>query len=173
MRSFTEGAGADAVIIFAATTSNDPIEQAADLARERGRIVVPGLVGLDLPLEGLLRKGALLQGEPGLGTGLYDPNYEERGLDYPAAFVRWTARRNMGQFLEMIAARQVRVAPLDHASLPAESAVEVYGRLLEGKERFMGVLLTDGRSPTHPPRCRSTGPPCVRGRKSERVTREL
>lgn len=147
VRDFTAGVGADAVIIFAATTTNDPIEQAADLARERGRIVVPGLVGLDLPRKVSYEKELSYRVSRAWGPGLYDPNYEERGLDYPAAFVRWTARRNLGQFLEMIAARQVKVAPLISHRFPFERAVEVYGRLLEGKERFMGVLLTYSQEP--------------------------
>lgn len=147
VRAFTGGAGADAVVIFAATASNDPIELAADLARERGRIVVPGLVGLDLPRKVSYEKELSYRVSRAWGPGLYDPNYEERGLDYPMAFVRWTAQRNLGEFLQMLAARQVRVGPLITHRFPLDSAVDVYTRLLAGKEHFLGVLLTYDTEP--------------------------
>jgi predicted dehydrogenase len=147
VRAFSGGAGADAVIIFAATASNEPIEQAAELARERGRIVIPGLVGLDLPRKVSFEKELSYRVSRAWGPGLYDPNYEDRGLDYPLAHVRWTARRNLAHFLELLASRQVRVAPLITHRFPLADAVEVYARLLSGKERFTGVLLTYSEEP--------------------------
>lgn len=141
VRAFTQGQGADAVLIFAATASNEPIETAAAIARERGRIVVPGLVGLDLPRKVFFEKELLFRVSRAWGPGLYDPNYEERGLDYPAPFVRWTARRNLGEFLDLVASGKVRIAPLISHRFPFDAAVDVYDRLLEGKERFTGVLL--------------------------------
>ena len=141
VRAFTGGEGADAVLIFAATSSNEPIESAAEIARERGRIVVPGLVGLDLPRKLFFEKELVFRVSRAWGPGLFDPNYEERGLDYPASFVRWTARRNLGEYLDLVASGKIRMAPLISHRFPFASAVEVYDRLLSGKERFTGVLL--------------------------------
>jgi len=141
VRAFSGGEGADAVLIFAATSSNEPIESAAEVCRERGRIVVPGLVGLDLPRKLFFEKELVFRVSRAWGPGLYDPNYEERGLDYPAPFVRWTARRNLGEYLELVASGRIRMSPLISHRFPFASAVEVYDRLLAGKERFTGVLL--------------------------------
>src|SRR6185436_12619830 len=83
VRSFAGGVGADAVIVFAATTSNGPIEQAAELARDRGRIVVPGLVGLDLPRKTFYEKELDFRISRAWGPGLYDERYERTNVDYP------------------------------------------------------------------------------------------
>jgi len=102
-RQRTANHGADAVIILAATPSNEPLEQAAELCRERGRIVAAGLVGLEIPRKPFYDKELELVVSRAWGPGLYDPNYAEKGLDYPIAYARWTARRNMEEFLAQLA----------------------------------------------------------------------
>ena len=139
---FTGGAGADVVLIFAATSSNQPIEQAAELARDRARIVVPGLVGVDLPRKVFYEKELSFRISRAWGPGLYDPAYEERHVEYPASFVRWTAQRNMTAFLELMAGGQVRIQPMITHRFEHHEAVQVYERILSGKERFTGVVLT-------------------------------
>jgi len=150
------GAGADAVIIFASTPSNEPLELAAELARVRGRIVVPGLVGLDVPRRIFYEKELDLKVSRAWGPGLYDPDYEERGHDYPLPFVRWTAGRNMEAFLQLLAQGRVRVQPLITHRFPIERATEAYQLISEGREPYIGVVLTyptaeataDGQPPT-------------------------
>lgn len=139
-QSLFGGASADAVVIFASTPSNEPLELAAELSRVRGRIVVPGLVGLDVPRRAFYEKELDLKVSRAWGPGLYDPDYEERGHDYPLPFVRWTAGRNMEAFLQLLA--QGRVQPLITHRFPIERASEAYRLITEGKEPYIGVLLT-------------------------------
>lgn len=133
---------ADAVIIFASASSNEPLELAAELARVRGRIVVPGLVGLDVPRRAFYEKELDLKVSRAWGPGLYDPAYEERGHDYPLPFVRWTAGRNMEAFLHLVAQGSVRVQPLITHRFPLERAAEAYQLISEGREPYIGVVLT-------------------------------
>jgi predicted dehydrogenase/threonine dehydrogenase-like Zn-dependent dehydrogenase len=141
-RQRTGNQGADAVIILAATPSNEPLEQAAELCRERGRIVAAGLVGLEVPRKPFYDKELELVVSRAWGPGLYDPNYTEKGLDYPLAYARWTARRNMEEFLAQLAKGTVRVDHLITHRFPIDRALEAYELILEGKEAYIGVLLT-------------------------------
>ncbi len=135
------GAGSDAVIILAATPSNEPLEQAAELCRERGRIVATGLVGLKIPRKPFYDKELELVVSRAWGPGLYDPNYTEKGLDYPLAYARWTAKRNMEEFLAQLAKGTVRVDHLITHRFPFDRALEAYELILRGKEPYIGVLL--------------------------------
>jgi len=141
-RQRTGNQGADAVIILAATPSNEPLEQAAELCRERGRIVAAGLVRLQIPRKPFYDKELELVVSRAWGPGLYDPNYTEKGLDYPLAYARWTARRNMEEFLAQLAKGTVRVCHLITHRFPIDRALEAYELILEGKEPYIGVLLT-------------------------------
>lgn len=138
----TANHGADAVIILAATPSNEPLEQAAQLCRERGRVVAAGLVGLEIPRKPFYDKELELVVSRAWGPGLYDPNYTEKGLDYPIAYARWTAKRNMLEFLAQVAKGSVSVAHLITHRFPFDRALEAYKLILEGKEPYIGVLLT-------------------------------
>ena len=146
-RSFTKGHGADAIIILASTPSNEPLELAAELARERGRIVATGLVGLEIPRKPFYDKELELVVSRAWGPGLYDPQYAEKRVDYPFAYARWTARRNMQEFLSQLAQGRVRVDHLITHRFPIERATETYEMILEGKERCIGVLLSYGEGP--------------------------
>lgn len=139
----TANHGVDAVIITAATKSNQPIELAAELCREKGRVVVVGAVGMDVPRRPFYEKELELRLSRSYGPGRYDPLYEEKGIDYPYGYVRWTERRNMAAFLDLVAQGKVQVQPLITHRFPIDHALEAYD-LIMGKtdEPFLGVLIT-------------------------------
>jgi predicted dehydrogenase len=141
--ALTGGRGADAVIICAATESNDPVQLAGDLARDRARVIVVGAVGMQVPRRPYFDKELTFLQSRSYGPGRYDPQYEERGVDYPIGFVRWTEQRNMEAFLETIAAGRVDVKQLITHRFPIERAHEAY-ELISGTthEPFLGVVLT-------------------------------
>lgn len=118
--------GADAAIVTAATHSSEPLELAAKLLRDRGRIVIVGDVGLDIKRGLLYNKELSLALSRSYGPGRYDPNYEERGVDYPIGYIRWTEQRNMEAFLDALAMGAVDVSPLLARQLPLEDAHQAY-----------------------------------------------
>ncbi len=103
--------GADAVIITAATKSNQPIDLAGQIARDRGVVVVVGDVRVDVPREHYYQKELQVRYSRSYGPGRYDPAYEEKGIDYPQGYVRWTEKRNMQAFLDLVAARKIDLSP--------------------------------------------------------------
>jgi polar amino acid transport system substrate-binding protein len=143
----TAGHGADAVVILAATSSNEPLEQAAELCRERGRVVAAGLVGLEIPRKPFYDKELELVVSRAWGPGLYDPNYAEKSVDYPLAYARWTAQRNMAEFLAQLAKGAVRVNHLTTHTFPFDQALEAYELILEEREPYIGVVLTYPETP--------------------------
>lgn len=138
----TDGRGLDAVIVCAATDSNDPIELAGELSRDRGRIVVVGVVPMDVPRRLYYDKELSLLQSRSYGPGRYDPSYEDNGIDYPFGYVRWTEGRNMQAFLEMCASGQVQVEPLISHRFNIAQAEEAY-KIVSGDvaEPFLGILL--------------------------------
>jgi predicted dehydrogenase len=143
VEAFTSGVGADAVVIAAATDSNDPIELAGELSRDRGRVVMLGAVKMDIPRKIYYDKELELRLSRSYGPGRYDPEYEEKGHDYPIAYVRWTERRNMQEFLELIADGKVTPARLTTHRFPIDEAEAAYD-IVTGKTeaRFLGIILT-------------------------------
>lgn len=137
----TGGRDADSVIIMASTPSNEPLEKAADLARERGKVVATGLVGLDVPRERFYEKELELAVSRAWGPGLYDEDYTERGIDYPYAYARWTAGRNMAAFLDQVKQGTVRLDHLVSHRFPFEEAEDAYDLILDGAESTIGVIL--------------------------------
>ena len=140
--AFANGHGVDAVLITAATPSNEPIEVAAEACRAKGRVVVVGLVGMDVPREPFYKKELDLRLSMSYGPGRYDPAYEESGHDYPYAYVRWTEQRNMQAFLELVAAGKVTPSRLTTHRFPIEDALAAY-KLLGGEtgERYLGIVI--------------------------------
>ena len=140
----TDGVGVDAVLICAAAASNDPIELAAQLARDRARVVLVGHVGLNLPREPFYDKEIDLRYSRSYGPGRYDPAYEEHGHDYPIGYVRWTEQRNLGEFLRLVRDGRVDVDTLTTHRFPVDQAADAYA-LISGKSpdetRPVGVLL--------------------------------
>jgi polar amino acid transport system substrate-binding protein len=143
--AFTGGIGVDAVVVTAATESNDPTELAGEISRDRGRVVVVGAVRMDVPRKVYYEKELELRLSRSYGPGRYDPSYEEQGHDYPVGYVRWTERRNMEEFLRLVAAGQVTPSRLTTHRFGVESASDAYAIVTgAGAERvpFLGVVLT-------------------------------
>ena len=139
--ALTGGHGADCIIITAATNSSEPVELAAELARDRARVVVVGLVGMDVPRHSFFAKELELRLSRSYGPGRYDPDYEEKGSDYPIGYVRWTEKRNMEAFLQLIADGKINTNLLTMQRFAVGQAAEAYDLILNGGERFCGVVL--------------------------------
>jgi len=137
---YTNGIGADAVIIYAATSSSEPVNQAMKMARKKGRIVVVGDVGMELERKVFYEKELDFLISRSYGPGRYDPLYEERGIDYPVGYVRWTENRNMRAFLDLLGDKKIDVKPIIEAIFPIEEAGEAYG-LIGSEKRPLGMLL--------------------------------
>lgn len=143
VQQFTRNRGADKVIITAATASSQPVEMAAELARDRACIVAVGDVGLNVPRRTYYEKELDLRLSRSYGPGRYDPTYEEKGVDYPIGYVRWTENRNMESFLDLVAEGKVRLGPLTTHRFPIEQADQAYALLTgERQEPFIGIMLT-------------------------------
>jgi predicted dehydrogenase len=132
VRRLTDGAGVDCVFIAAGGNSNGPVELAVEIARDRARVVDIGKTRLDLPWK-----------------DYYD---EERGIDYPIGYVRWTERRNMASFLEQVAQGRVQLEPIISGVYPFDEAEKVYGELAEGKGGGLGVLFRYPEQPDQAPK---------------------
>jgi len=141
--AFSGGDGVDAVIITASTKSNDPVTQAARMSRKRGRIVLVGVVGLELNRADFYEKELTFQVSCSYGPGRYDPAYEEQGHDYPKAFVRWTEQRNFVAILDMMSSGLVDVKPLISHKIAFENAIEAYD-ILTNDKTALGILLQYG-----------------------------
>lgn len=140
---FTQGHGFDVVLICADTPSNDPVELAGALAREHGQVVAVGAVGMDIPRKIYYTKELSLHVSRSYGPGRYDPAYEEKGLDYPYGYVRWTEGRNLEAVIALLASGKLDVTPLISHRFDIQNAPAAY-ELITGKtkESFLGVLLT-------------------------------
>ncbi len=137
----SDGYGLDAVLVTAATSSDEPVRQAMQMVRRKGRIVVVGDVGLHVRREEMYAKELDLRMSTSYGPGRYDPTYEEGGLDYPYPYVRWTENRNMQAYLECLAMRRCHIEPLVATVHPVEAAGEAYGSLQGDGARPLTVLL--------------------------------
>ncbi len=142
-QAFSRGRGVDAVLIAASTKSDEPVHQAAQMCRKRGRIVLIGVTGLQLSRADFYEKELSFQVSCSYGPGRYDPAYEEGGQDYPLAFVRWTEQRNFEAVLDLMAARAIDCAPLVSHRFELEQAPDAY-ELLAGGEASLGILLRYG-----------------------------
>ena len=138
--AFSRGRGVDAVIITASTKSSEPVSQAANMCRQRGRIVLVGVTGLELSRADFYEKELTFQVSCSYGPGRYDPAYEEGGQDYPVGFVRWTEQRNFEAVLDLMAAGQLDLDPLISHRFALEQAMAAYELLLSG-EPSLGILL--------------------------------
>lgn len=140
LEATTGGLGADHVIIAAGGASNDPVRTAARLARDRARVVDIGKTRLDLPWNEYYEKELDVRFSRSYGPGRYDDRYELEGVDYPPGYVRWTERRNLGCFLDLVARGQLRLDALVSGVFPLDAAVEVYTRLKSGDLTGVGFL---------------------------------
>jgi predicted dehydrogenase/threonine dehydrogenase-like Zn-dependent dehydrogenase len=146
-------AGLDSVLVCAASASSDPVELAATLCRDRGRIVVVGDVGVAADRELLYRKELELRLSRSYGPGRYDRDYEEHGRDLPASYVRWTEQRNLEAFLRLLADGRLDVSSLTTHRFPVERAEQAYATLADREPRAFGVLLEyeEGAEAASPP----------------------
>lgn len=161
--TFTGGMGVDAVIVAAGSDSLDPVNFAGQICRKKGRVVIVGDVPTGFDRDPYYyRKELELRMSCSYGPGRYDPDYEEKGIDYPAAYVRWTERRNMQAFQELIHSGRIDIGYLTTHEFSLEEAPQAYELILEKKEPCLGILirynvdspLADQRvviRPGHPP----------------------
>lgn len=142
IEAWTRGHGADAVLITAATDSNQPVELAARISRLKGRVIIVGMTGMDIPRQPFFSRELKLVISMSYGPGRYDPDYEERGHDYPLPYVRWTEKRNIESFLELVGDKRVNVDRLTTHRFSIEQADRAY-QLISGdaSEPYLGVLL--------------------------------
>ncbi len=136
---YSRGRGVDAVLITASTKSNDPIHQAATMCRQRGRIVLVGVVGMEMSRADFYEKELSFQVSCSYGPGRYDANYEEGGQDYPLGFVRWTEQRNFEAILDMMADGRIDMKPLISHRYKLDDACDAYELISSGNP--LGVLL--------------------------------
>jgi threonine dehydrogenase-like Zn-dependent dehydrogenase len=136
---WTQGQGVDAVVITASTKSDELIHQAATMCRKRGRIVLVGVIGLNLQRADFYEKELSFQVSCSYGPGRYESNYEKKGLDYPMGFVRWTEQRNFQAVLDLMADRRIDTDPLITHRFPFDEALDGYNAISE--PGAMGILL--------------------------------
>ncbi len=139
--AFTHSQGFDAVLICADTESNDPVELAGEIARDRARVIAIGAVGLDVPRRSYYAKELSLIVSRSYGPGRYDPGYEEAGIDYPIGYVRWTEGRNLQGFVDLLGDGRIKVSDLISHRFLIEEADKAY-ELISSKQAFLGVLIT-------------------------------
>ncbi len=143
VRSLSRGYGADAIVITASAPTNEPLALAGELARDRARVSIVGLLPLEIPRKAFYEKELEVVVSRSYGPGRYDAEYEERGRDYPIGYVRWTERRNLQAVLGAIASGRLDVKGLVTHRFAFESALDAYALITgERPEPHLGVLLT-------------------------------
>ncbi len=142
IRHFTVN-GCDAVIITAATESNQPIEMAAEIARDRATISMVGVTGMDIPRRPFYEKELTFKLSRSYGPGRYDSNYEDKGIDYPVGYVKWTEKRNMEEFIRLISEKKISLENLVTHTFEIDNAKDAYALITENpdNEKYIGVIL--------------------------------
>ena len=139
--NFSGGFGVDAVIITAATNSKEPLAQAFQMCRKKGRVVLVGVVGMEINREDMYKKELDFLISTSYGPGRYDEKYEQKGVDYPYAYVRWTEARNMQEYLQLIADKKINIRPLIEKEYGIEEAPAAYEELKTAENKPLIVLL--------------------------------
>jgi len=141
-QSLSDGYGVDAVIITASTASNEPVELAGRICRRAGRVTAVGLVGMEIPRQIYYEKELDFRISCSYGPGRYDINYEQKGLDYPYSYVRWTEKRNMSEFLRLISVGKVNVKQMITHRFNLEDYERAYNLITSnpGGEAYTGIL---------------------------------
>ncbi len=137
----TGGFGVDSVIITASTSSLDPIEFAGTVCRKKGSVIIVGAVPTGFSRKNFFKKELDLKMSSSYGPGRYETNYEEKGLDYPIGFVRWTENRNMQAFVELIASKKINMEPLISHEFDFKNAAKAYQLILDKEEVIGGMVL--------------------------------
>lgn len=138
---FTDGHGTDAIIITAGSSSLDPIEFAGEVARHKAKVVIVGAVPTGFSRTNYYKKELDLRMSSSYGPGRNDPDYEEKGRDYPIGYVRWTENRNMQSFLNLIATGRLDISSLITHSFPLIEAPNAYDMILESDESYTGIVI--------------------------------
>jgi predicted dehydrogenase/threonine dehydrogenase-like Zn-dependent dehydrogenase len=139
--SFSNGYGIDAVIITAATNSKAPLAQAFQMCRKKWRVVLVGVVGMEINREDMYKKELDFLIATSYGPGRYDEQYEQKGIDYPYAYVRWTENRNMEEYLKLIADQKINIKPLIEQEYKIEDAPLAYEELMTSETKPLITLL--------------------------------
>ncbi|MBN2406684.1 MAG: bi-domain-containing oxidoreductase [Elusimicrobia bacterium] len=142
--SFSGGRGADAVIITAASASSGIINQAMEMCRRKGRVIIVGAVGMDLKREHFYKKELDVLISTSYGPGRYDEKYEKDGIDYPYGYVRWTENRNMADYLRMLCEKTLDIAPLIEKIYPVEDAGRAFNDLSGAGRPLITLLRYEG-----------------------------
>lgn len=137
----TESYGVDSVIITAATSSNEPLAQAFQMCRKKGRVILVGVVGMEINREDIYKKELDFYISTSYGPGRYDPNYEEKGIDYPYHYVRWTENRNMQEYLKMLSERKIKLDNIIEKVYKIEEAALAYQEFEKEENKPLIVLL--------------------------------
>lgn len=145
VEDFTDGVGADGVIITASAKTDQIISQAAQMSRKRGRIILVGVIGLNLSRAEFYEKELTFQVSCSYGPGRYDDDYEGKGIDYPLPFVRWTEKRNFEAILTAISSEKIQVKELITEVVPLENYLNIYGEI--GASRSIASILDYKQKP--------------------------
>ena len=137
----TDGHGADSIIITAGTSSLDPVDFSGEMARHKAKVVIVGAVPTGFSRVNYYKKELDLRMSSSYGPGRNKPDYEEKGLDYPIGYVRWTENRNMQSFINLLATDRLNIDPLISHTFPLENAPQAYDMILENDEPFTGILM--------------------------------
>ncbi len=140
IKDFTEGVGFDSVILSLSTSEEDIMDKAGKIARDRGKIIIVGVFPIQIPRDIYYYKDLEVRIVRSYGPGRYDPIYEEKSIDYPVGYVRWTENRNMKEFIELLKNKEITLKPLITHIFPIEKAKDAYQLIREKKEEFVGVL---------------------------------
>lgn len=132
VEAITDGHGADAVLFTAATSSNEPLSTAFKMCKRKGRVVLVGVSGMEINRGDIYKKELDFLISTSYGPGRYDANYEQKGLDYPFAYVRWTENRNMEEYLRLVNSGAVNLDEMINATFPIEQVEEAYEQLKNG-----------------------------------------
>lgn len=161
----TNGRGLDAVVVYASTKSDDPLKLAVQVVRDRGRIVQVGNILANIPWRDFIAKELTYHSSRSYGPGRYDRNYEERGNDYPVGYVRWTERRNIEEFLRLLADKKMSVKNLITRSFDIAEAEKAYELVFNPQGLVHGIVLRY-------PKEGKPGPSFIRLRENNAVSRE-
>ncbi len=137
----TDGIGADAVIITAGSSSTDPVNFAGEVSRKKGKVVIVGGVPTGFDRPNYFKKELDLKMSSSYGPGRYDPQYEEKGIDYPVGYVRWTENRNMQSYIDLLEKGKLNIEKLITHEFDLPDAPEAYNMILKKSEQFTGILI--------------------------------
>lgn len=146
VENFTGGYGADCVLFTAATSSSEPLSQCFKMCKRKGRVVLVGVVGMDIKREDMYAKELDFLISTSYGPGRYDKNYEEKGLNYPFAYVRWTENRNMTEYLRLVHEGLIDVSSLISATYAIEEVEKAFEALQQPEKPIIVLLSYDQKN---------------------------